>query len=162
MGQLEARFGKVGAKGEAGEAYLFERLQRDFQVIDYRHDMIQQTQGIDFGIRKPEWRREYTLDVKNTLYIAPDDSFTSIKVELECKGKPGWFFTSKADRIYHTNAFMKRYLYYDLNELRHYITKKLLEQSPDFEIVHYNGDVLAQFRMFATKQCNYPISDIFV
>lgn len=160
MGQLEARFGSVGAKGEAGENFLYSRLMQDYTVSDYRKDMIQQTQGIDFGIIKPNWRREYTLDVKNTLYI--DNTYYAFKIELEADGKPGWFFTSKADRIYHTNAYCKKYLYYELNELRYYVTKKLLDKDfSKFKIVNHNGDVLIQFQMDLTQAHDFPISSVF-
>ena len=107
MGQLTTRFGAVGAKGEAGEIFMLDELKKQYKVSDYRLDMVQQTQGIDFGISKDGWRREFTLDVKNNLYITPE--FYAFKIELEANGKAGWFFTSKADRIYHTNAYMKQY-----------------------------------------------------
>lgn len=161
MGQLSQRFGKVGYKGEAGENFLYDVLQRDYQVSDYRQDMVMQTQGIDFGIKKPEWRREYTLDVKNTLYIDKNNEYFSFKIELESNSQPGWFFTSKADRIYHTNAYMGKYIYYELNKLRYYVNKKLIAQEySTFKIVPHNGDILMQFQISDAKH-DIPISIMY-
>jgi len=160
MGQLTNRFGAVGAKGEAGEIFMLETLKKQYKVSDYRLDMVQQTQGIDFGISKDGWRREFTLDVKNNLYITPE--FVAFKIELESDGKAGWFFTSKADRIYHTNAYMKQYIYYDLNELRYFVTKRLVNNDySDFVTVNHNGDLLLQFKFEPGKSHNVPISVLF-
>jgi hypothetical protein len=160
MGQLATRFGKVGAKGEAGETFLFEKLKQDYTVSDYRTDMVMQSQGIDFGIQKPNWRREYTLDVKNSLYISND--YYAFKIEIEDNGKAGWFYTSKADRIYHTNAWEKKYLYYELNELRYYVTSKLLKNDfSTFNVVDYKGYVLLQFQMMKGQDHPFPISQIY-
>lgn len=160
MGQLIDRFGLAGFKGEAGEIFMYEELQKEYTVSDYRTDMIQQTQGIDFGISKPDWRREYTLDVKNNLYIA--NSYYAFKIEIESNGKAGWFFTAKSDRIYHTNAYSKQYLYYDLNELRYFVTKRLLASNyDDFKVVNHNGDVLIQFQMDMNTNHILPISNLF-
>jgi len=158
MGQLSTKFGSIGAKGEVGEEFILKKLQEQYQVSDYRNDMIQQSQGIDFGIKHPSWRREYTLDSKNNLFI--DTDYYAFKIELEFRGKAGWFYTSKADRIYHTNAYLGKYLYYDLNELRYFVTKKLLENDhSQFKIVHYNNAVLLQFIITGTH--SLPISQLF-
>jgi hypothetical protein len=161
MGQLINRYGVTGYKGEAGEIFMYNELQREYKVSDYRTNMILQSQGIDFGISKSEWRREYTLDVKNNLYI--ENSYYAFKIEIESAGKAGWFFTSKADRIYHTNAYMKRYLYYDLNELRYFVTKKLVSQDYQqyFKIVNHNSDVLIQFQLNLNETHQLPISCLF-
>lgn len=160
MGHLINRYGTTGIKGEAGEIFMYNELQREYIVSDYRTNMILQSQGIDFGISKPDWQREYTLDVKNNLYIA--NSYYAFKIEIESNAKAGWFFTSKADRIYHTNAYMKQYLYYDLNELRYFVTKKLLAHDySHFKIVPHNGDVLIQFQLDLTKKHHLPISCLF-
>lgn len=160
MGQLTTRFGAVGAKGEAGEIFMLDVLKTQYKVSDYRLDMVQQTQGIDFGISKDGWRREFTLDVKNNLYITPE--FYAFKIELEANGKAGWFFTSKADRIYHTNAYMKQYIYYDLNELRYFVTKRLVNNDySDFDTVNHNGDLLLQFKFEPGKSHTVPISVLF-
>lgn len=160
MGQLETKFGSVGAKGEAGEAFLYSVLQKDYKVSDYRADMVMQSQGIDFGISKPEWRREYTLDVKNSLYIS--NNYYSFKLEIEDNGKAGWFYTSKADRIYSTNAYMRKYLYYDLNEMRYFVTKKFMENDfSEFNVVNYKGYILLQFHWVQNQKINFPVSQIF-
>jgi hypothetical protein len=158
MGVLAAKFGAIGAKGEAGEEFILNQLTKSYQVSDYRQDMIQQSQGIDFGIKHPSWRREYTLDSKNNLYICPE--YYAFKIELEANGKAGWFFTSKADRIYHTNAYMGKYLYYDLNELRYFVTKRLVDNDhSQFKVVYHNQDVLLQFTVNGAH--TLPISQVF-
>lgn len=161
MGQLGTKFGKVGYKGEAGETFMYEVLKREYYTSDYRQDMVMQTQGIDFGIKLPEWRREYTLDVKNNLYI--DKEYYAFKIEIESANKAGWFFSSKADRIYHTNTYSSKYLYYDLNELRYYVTKKLISNDTNsFSIVKYNSDVLIHFQMNINTPNDIPISKIYL
>ena len=158
MGVLETKFGTVGAKGEAGEEFIYTQLSKNYQVTDYRLDLIQQSQGIDFGIKHPSWRREYTLDSKNNLFITT--GYYAFKIELEANGKAGWFYTSKADRIYHTNAYMGKYLYYDMNELRYFVTKRMLENDySQFKVVHHNGDVLLQFTINGAH--SLPISQVF-
>ena len=158
MGVLETKVGTVGAKGEAGEEFIYTQLSKNYQVTDYRLDLIQQSQGIDFGIKHPSWRREYTLDSKNNLFITT--SYYAFKIELEANGKAGWFYTSKADRIYHTNAYMGKYLYYDMNELRYFVTKRMLENDySQFKVVHHNGDVLLQFTISGAH--SLPISQLF-
>ena len=159
MGQLGTKFGKTGYKGEAGEAFIYEVLSHDQSVTDYRQDMVMQSQGIDFGIKKPDWRREYTLDSKNNLYI--EKTYFAFKVEIESDNKAGWFFSSKADRIYHTNTYSGKYIYYDLNELRYYVTKKLiLNDFSTFSIVKYNSDVLIHFQLDINTPNDIPISKI--
>jgi hypothetical protein len=158
MGVLARKFGAIGAKGEAGEEFIFKELKKHYQVSDYRQDMVQQSQGIDFGINHPSWRREYTLDSKNNLFITTE--YYAFKIELEANGKAGWFYTSKADRIYHTNAYMGKYLYYDMNELRYFVTKRMLENDySKFKVVHHNSDVLLQFTINGAH--TLPISQLF-
>lgn len=160
MGELQTRFGRIGAKGESGEIYLYQTLQKSYQVTDYRNDMIMQSQGIDFGIYKPEWRREYTLDVKNNFYI--DNDYYSFKIEIEDNGKAGWFYTSKADRIYCTNAYLRKYIYYDLNEMRYYITKKFMDNDlSEFNVIKYQGYILVQCHWRKGQKHNFPISQVY-
>ena len=159
MGHLINRYGTTGIKGEAGEEFMYKMLQLDYTVSDYRKDLIIQGQGIDFGIRRPEWNREYTLDVKNNLYL--DSSYYAFKIEIQSGTEAGWFFTSKADRIYHTNAYSGRYLYYNLNELRYFVTKRLLSNDySDFNVVQYNSDVLLHFKIEFGQHHMIPISKL--
>lgn len=161
MSVLEQRFGAVGRKGSLGEDWMFKKLQSNFIVSDYRKDYVMQTQGIDFGIKKPEWHREFTLDVKTNLYL-PDADWYGFKLELESDNKAGWFFTSKADRIYHVNSYLGKYLYYDLNMMRYYVTKKLINNDmKDLEIKNINGDILLQIIIPKGLAHNIPVSQLF-
>jgi len=139
---------------------MLDVLKKQYKVSDYRLDMVQQTQGIDFGIIQDGWRREFTLDVKNNLYITPE--FYAFKIELESDMKAGWFFTSKADRIYHTNAYMGQYIYYDLNQLRYFVTKRIIDNDYSaFTLVKHNGDLLLQFKFEPGVDHHVPISVLF-
>jgi hypothetical protein len=76
--------------------------------------------------------------------------------------KAGWFFTSKADRIYHTNAYMGQYIYYDLNQLRYFVTKRIIDNDYSaFTLVKHNGDLLLQFKFEPGVDHNVPISVLF-
>jgi hypothetical protein len=141
MSILERKFGATGRKGDSGEVLLYNHLQRLYTVTDYRKDLRVQSKGVDFGITKSGWNREFTLDSKCNLYIEPN--FFSFKIELESNGKPGWFFTSTADRIYHVSAYCKKYLYYDLSEFRHFVVMHLLKNKVN--PVTFNSDVLLTF-----------------
>ena len=57
---------------------------------------------------------------------------------------------------------MKQYIYYDLNELRYFVTKKLVNQDiSDFATVNHNGDLLLQFKFEPGKSHTVPISVLF-
>ena len=161
MSHLGERFGIRGEKGSAGEVWMYNKLKERYTVKDYRTDFVLQTQGIDFGISLPAWRREFTLDVKTNLYTPPENWY-GFKLELQRANKAGWLFTSKADRIYHVNAFQGKYLYYDLNEMRYYITKKLLDNNMDnFTITKIDGDILLQIKIIKDTAHDVPVSNIF-
>ena len=159
MSNLSDKFGNLGTKGANGETWLYRVLSKRYQTSDYRQDYIMQTQGIDFGIKEPNWRREYTLDVKTNLYIEQD--FYAFKIELQRENKAGWLYTSKADRIYHVNSYTGRYLYYDLNEMRYYITKRLLKSPNSFNISESNGDILLQLKFPNGKPNETPATKLF-
>ena len=162
MGQLIDRFGASGIKGEEGEKFILSVLKsQGYDVRDYRTDLVVQSQGIDFGIYKPTMRRELTLDVKTNLYIK--DDYYAFKVEIERFTRAGWFYTSKADFIYHTNAYTGNYVYYNLNELRYYITKQLIGKSATeaFKLVNINGDILIQFQFYAGVDYQLPVSPMY-
>ena len=159
MVSLSTKFGALGTKGSDGETYMYNVLKSKYQVNDYRQDIIMQSQGIDFGIKDPKWRREFTLDVKTNLYIEKD--FYAFKIELQRENKAGWFYNSRADRIYHVNAYMGRYLYYDLNEMRYYITKRLLKSTKHFNIVEHNGDLLLHLKFSNDIVNDTPATNLF-
>lgn len=160
MSRLEEKFGSVGKKGNYGEIYLLKELKKMYTVSDYRNDMAMQRRGIDFGITKPGWRREYTLDSKTNLYLESD--WYAFKIELESAGKPGWLYDSQADRIYHVNTYKGAYLYYNLPEMRSYITKRL--SNGDMTNISYeyeNGDTLLKIIVRKNQTHDLPISNLF-
>lgn len=159
MHQLTKKFGRLGTKGANGERWLLERLSKRYQTTDYRDDFVMQTQGIDFGIKEPSWRREFTLDVKTNLYIEKD--FYAFKIELQRENKAGWFYTAKADRIYHVNSYIGKYLYYDLNQMRYYITKRMLQSPNAFNIVESDGDILLQLKFPYGEPNETPATNLY-
>lgn len=148
------KFPTTGVKGDDGERFLFEQLLKRYEVVnDYRQNLTMQNVGVDFGFGALNWKRETTLDVKNNLYITRDK--IGFKVEIQKNGKPGWFFTSKADRIYHVCAYQKKFMYYDLGDLRSYVFRN----NTGLELVDYKDgkDVLIQFY----HSTSLPVSQIF-
>ena len=160
MKPLSEKFGALGNKGAKGETWLFERLSKRYQTSDYRKDAIMQSQGIDFGIKEPNWRREFTLDVKSNLYI--EREYYAFKIELQRENKAGWFYTSKADRIYHVNSYTGKYLFYDLNEMRYYINSILLRYGKQaLNLVEMDGDILLHITIKSNIEHSWPISKLF-
>ena len=130
MRSLEQAYPTTAGKGRSGEQWMFDELKRHYtSVTDYTQDMNMQRRGIDFSIQHPKWQREYYLDVKNNLYIDHKNTAdTSILLELtKSNRKPGWFITSQADRIYHVNSYLGRYVFYDLAYMRHWVMNELLQ-----------------------------------
>ena len=160
MKPLSEKFGALGNKGAKGETWLFERLSKRYQTSDYRKDAIMQSQGIDFGIKEPNWRREFTLDAKTNLYI--EREYYAFKIELQRENKAGWFYTSKADRIYHVNSYTGKYLFYDLNEMRYYINSILLRYGKQaLNLVEMDGDILLHIIIKSNIEHSWPISKLF-
>lgn len=160
MKPLSEKFGALGNKGAKGETWLFERLSKRYQTSDYRKDAIMQSQGIDFGIKEPNWRREFTLDAKTNLYI--EREYYAFKIELQRENKAGWFYTSKADRIYHVNSYTGKYLFYDLNEMRYYINSILLRYGKQaLNLVEMDGDILLHITIKSNIEHSWPISKLF-
>ena len=160
MKPLSEKFGALGNKGAKGETWLFERLSKRYQTSDYRKDAIMQSQGIDFGIKEPNWRREFTLDAKSNLYI--EREYYAFKIELQRENKAGWFYTSKADRIYHVNSYTGKYLFYDLNEMRYYINSILLRYGKQaLNLVEMDGDILLHITIKSNIEHSWPISKLF-
>lgn len=144
MSILENKFGQTGKKGHFGEVALYSLLKSIYpEVIDHRKDLRVQSDGVDFSVKQNNWNKFITLDCKNNLYVSND--YYSLKIELESNGKPGWFFTSKADRIYHISSYSKQYVYYDLSVARYIITKGLLE-GLKFNLINYQNDLLLQIK----------------
>ena len=160
MKPLSEKFGALGNKGAKGETWLFEKLSKRYQTSDYRKDAIMQSQGIDFGIKEPNWRREFTLDVKSNLYI--EREYYAFKIELQRENKAGWFYTYKADRIYHVNSYTGKYLFYDLNEMRYYINSILLRYGKQaLNLVEMDGDILLHITIKSNIEHSWPMSKLF-
>ena len=159
MSVLSSKFGQRGFKGNAGEVALYNKLKTLYEVSDYRNDYSMQSQGIDFGIKLPSWQREFTLDVKSNLYVQP--GWFAFKIELQKANKAGWLFTSKSDRIVHVSTYTNQYMYYDLNEMRYYITKKLLEGNHSFDISKIDGDTLLKFTISNDTPNDIPVTKLF-
>lgn len=124
MGILTKKFGYKGTKGELGEKIfqvLIKRFYPDCEVIDYTKSFKHQRAGIDFGIKRPQWRHILHIDVKNNL---KNHDNPNVCLELEKNGKPGWLFTSHSTRIFHvdtTDSFdlhRINFVYYDLAQMR--------------------------------------------
>ena len=139
---LTKKFGASGIKGGKGEDWLYAKLLKVYdEVIDYRTDMQKQIVGIDFAVKKNSWFRPFNLDCKTNLFI--DDDKQSTYFEYIKNGKPGWFLKSQADRIYHVNVERNKGLYYDLNDMRQVVSRRLLFQDmKGFEILKSGQDLL--------------------
>jgi len=123
--QLQEKFGAAGLKGGRAEEWLFNKLNHVYdEVIDLREDWKAQTDGIDFGIKKDNWRHAYFLDSKGNLN---DIHFF---LEFEKKGEPGWFWKSKSDRIYHVDVKNNRAAWYSLPEMRQLVQRMNLGIGP--------------------------------
>jgi len=134
MNNINKRYPFTAPKGISGERFLLPILQRHYDVVsDYTDDFAMQCRGVDFGIKKTNWSRERLLDVKNNLWIGDinDNTTWTIVIELSKStydgSRVGWFHTSQADRIYHVNTYHKLYVYYDLNEMRRWVTRELIK-----------------------------------
>lgn len=119
VSHLENRFGDRGRKGDAGEKWLFERLNEFYdKVDDLRKDFDAQKRGIDFKVKQDSWKRSYSLDAKTNLE-QPSNGPWKIYLEwTKDDGSTGWFLKSDADRIYHINVNKSTSFFYDLKEMR--------------------------------------------
>ena len=125
---LEKRFGKRGKKGDIGEKWLLKVLRESKQyeeVKDFSKEYKMQELGIDGSIKKKSWYRPYYYDCKHNLYKKSNGTF-QIYLEWTKKysGKPGWFHTSSANRIYHVSVKNNTSIFYDLKQMK----KRIREQ----------------------------------
>lgn len=115
---LKEAFGDRGERGRLGEIFLHKYLvATGHEVIDHENDYKNQVKGIDFSFKKPQWQRYYTGDCKANL--RPDGSF--IVEFFKYSGgrrRQGWYFTCRADRIFHVNVKEQWICYYDLGQLK--------------------------------------------
>ena len=116
--QLTKKFGKSGLKGGKAEEWIFNKLNTVYdEVIDLREDWKAQIDGIDFGIKKDSWHNAYFLDSKGNLNNG------HFYLEFEKDYKPGWFWKSKSDRIYHVDVANNKACWYSLPEMRQAINQ---------------------------------------
>ena len=116
--QLQEKFGAAGLKGGKAEEWLLDKLNIVYdEVIDLREDWKAQIDGIDFGIKKDSWHNAYFLDCKGNM---TDNHFY---IEYSTSYKPGWFWKSKSDRIYHVDVTNNKACWYSLPEMRQVISQ---------------------------------------
>jgi len=151
MGQLAEKFGRAGKKGEEGETFAMNLWKSiGYKVKDYRLDMTMQRLGIDYAIKKVHpkpWYRYYTVDNKNNLQYR--DGTYIMPIELtKGRKKPGWFYSSHADRISHSNVRSKKLISYDLQDMRK-VLLPLIEK----------GEIIASFAKSKCKMIYVDVND---
>jgi hypothetical protein len=125
---LYTRYPTTAAKGRQGEAWMLQQLQKIYAVQDYTQDMQMQANGIDFGIMRDGWQRARYIDIKHNVWSTPHNTMVFAIEIARADGAPGWFLTSRADRIYHCNTRLGIYTYYDLPTMRQWIVQRALQQ----------------------------------
>lgn len=117
---LEEAFGAKGAKGRQGELYVRGVIESwGWEVEDNESDYQQQIAGQDLWIKKPEWYKFYSVDVKanmcdnGSFYIEPQQ----------------WMNPSKKnDRFWHVNVETGRMAWYSRQDMQQYIRNNKLEE----------------------------------
>lgn len=120
---LGEAFGERGERGRLGEMYLLQYLRATgHEVIDHEGDYKSQLKGIDVSFKKPQWARYYTGDCKANL--RSDGSFIIEFFKFSGgRRRQGWYYTCKADRVFHVNIKEQWICYYDINQLRERLAK---------------------------------------
>lgn len=126
---LEEAYGEAGKRGRDGELMLREALDKiGYETIDHESDFALQKAGIDISIKKPEWARFYTIDVKTgNSYI---DMYGTIKIDLS---RDGWLYnkSKKSDRIWHVNPDTGWSAFYDRKQMIAYIKTLPLDEGEE-------------------------------
>ena len=128
ISQLEQRFGKRGRKGDEGERWLLKKLRESKQydeVKDFSKEYKMQELGIDGSINKKSWYRPYYYDCKHNLIKQNKTYKLYLEWTKPYSGKPGWFHTSAANRIYHVSVKHNVSIFYDLKQLRERVRKQI-------------------------------------
>ena len=112
----EQAFGKTGAKGDAGEAFLMKVF--DKWGWEYNHSPSNknlQLKGIDISFKDPSWAYFYSADVKSNL-----NRKGIFYVETDSRG---WLFNSSktSDRIWHVNPDTGWMAWYGRSAMKKYI-----------------------------------------
>ena len=111
--------------GGKAEEYAYPLLQEAYDtVIDLREDKEAQYHGIDFSIRQNSWKHAYTLDIKGNLHNGLFCFEFRKTYQHSNRVTPGWFHTSKSDRIYHVDVDNEQLVWYELPKMR----MRLLEE----------------------------------
>lgn len=119
----EEAFGKTPEVelGRKGELLVFNEVLswgNGWEALDHEQDQKLQVQGIDLSIKKPTWKRFYTVDVKTgKSYL---NEYGNIVIDL----KPdGWLLNPQktSDRIWHVNVDTGWMAWYDRNDMKKYI-----------------------------------------
>tara|TARA_Y100000296_G_scaffold56535_1_gene64868 strand:- start:205 stop:693 length:489 start_codon:yes stop_codon:yes gene_type:complete len=122
---LMEKYPDTAEKGITGEKWLYEKMEAFYdEVKDHTDDAVYQTNGIDFSVKQETWKRAYTLDVKNNLKVGPRGG-KIMTIELDKEGRPGWLYSSQADRIYHVNTDHETGVFYDRKQMQERIDKSL-------------------------------------
>lgn len=134
---LEKRFGKRGKKGDDGEKWLFRILNESEQfdeVKDFTKEYKMQELGIDGSVFKKSWYKPYYFDCKHNLIKEGKIYKLCFEMTKWGSGKPGWFYTSNSDRIYHVSVKHKTSIFYDLKQMRKRIREQL--DLENIKIIH--------------------------
>lgn len=106
--------------GREGELTVLKEVAswKEFEVLDHEQDKEKQLQGIDISIKKSNWSRFYTVDVKTgRSYL---DEYGTIKINAT---KDGWLFNKNktSDRIWHVNLNTKWMAWYDRKQMQEFV-----------------------------------------
>lgn len=126
---LKEAYGHAGEIGREGELLLLEALAKaGFLTIDHESDFALQKAGIDISVKKPDWARYYTVDVKTgRSYIS---QYGTLKIDLS---RDGWLYgkSKTSDRIWHVNLETGWSAFYDRKQMIAYIKTLPLDEGEE-------------------------------
>lgn len=126
---LEEAYGPAGKIGRDGELLLLEALNKaGFQTIDHESDFNLQKAGIDISIKKPEWARYYTVDVKTGNSFI--NKYGTLKIDLS---RDGWLYNKSktSDRVWHVNLVTGWSAFYDRKQMIAHIKTLPLDEGEE-------------------------------
>lgn len=110
---LVEAFGPMGAKGREGELFVKHTIESwGWLVKDNQSNYTEQLAGQDFWIKKSDWSRYYSIDVKNNL--TQYGSFTVNPKEWMDPAR-------KNDRFWHVNTTTRWMVWYSREDMQRYI-----------------------------------------
>lgn len=121
-------YGKLGHKGDIGEAYALEYLKHhpefNYPIVHHKTDTFHQTEiKCDITVQKLEWIKPVRIEVKHNI------KFDKCGIELDTpkgnspdvpKGYGGWMHRSFAERIMHVCTEQDIIFMYNRPEVAHY------------------------------------------